>query len=162
MSGADGPDDVDATFEEIVADLRAQGLGDSDPSSSRSGRSSGRDDADGTDAATPAPSGGSWRDSDSGWDETMFGADPADTADDEHYVPPEPPPLPRPRKSAFIVLLFFVLGLVLLIAPGLFGITGRVGTPLAMLSLATGIALLLLRVRQGPPDGADPRNGAQV
>ncbi|PXY33064.1 hypothetical protein [Prauserella endophytica] len=173
--GSDGPEDVDATFEEIIADLRAEGFGVeavSDPEPER------RDSRQATEAdprpeskpepeprrpATedPAPAGTGWRDSGSDWDETMLGPDPAGD-DDEHYVPPEPPPLPRPRKGAFVVLLFFVVGLLLLIAPQLIGLTSTLGTPLGMLALATGIALLLLRVKQGPPDGADPSNGAQV
>ncbi|PRX51152.1 hypothetical protein B0I33_101305 [Prauserella shujinwangii] len=158
MSGADGPEDVDATFEEIVAGLRAQGLGDDDrPAEEPPSRE------DPGEARTPAAATGpGWRESETGWDETMFGADPTAASDEEHYVPPEPPPLPKPRKGAFVVLLFFVLGLLLLISPGLIGIPATVGTPVGMLALATGIALLLLRVRQGPPDGADPDNGAQV
>lgn len=162
-SGADGPEDVDATFEQIVAELRAEGLG----------TGSRRDDADndeepehGNSAQTtqqpvtgePRPSEPGWRSSSTDWEDTMFGADPAD---DEHYIPPDPPPLPKPRKGAFVVLLFFVAGLLLLIEPSLIGLTSSIATPLGMLALATGIALGLLRVKQGPPDGSDT-NGAQV
>lgn len=188
LSGADGPEDVDATFAQIVADLRAQGVGTNrddpdDPSGvadtgDTDGIESSSDSTDATGTAdTRSPretgeprtrergepeatrAGGGWRESETGWDETMFGPDPGN---DEHYVPPEPPPLPRPRKGAFIVLLFFVVGLLLLISPGVIGLNSTIGTPLGMLSLAIGIALGLLRVRQGPPDGADPTNGAQV
>ncbi|MFC4001075.1 hypothetical protein ACFS2C_08050 [Prauserella oleivorans] len=166
--GADGPENVDATFEEIVADLRAQGFSEpdlqvaepeADPAPDRDGRDPKRRGA-GEEQPDPALSESGWRESTAGWDETMFGPDPA--SDDEHFVPPEPPPLPKPRKGAFVVLLFFVVGLLLLIAPTVIGLTSSIGTPLGMLALATGIALLLLRVRQGPPDGADPTNGAQV
>lgn len=167
--GTDGPEDVDTTFAEIVSDLRAQGVGDVDvddlhtngsdrgrPDSDRSGEAR----ASGAGSASVPESSASWRDSESEWEEVLFGDDPAD--DDEHYIPPDPPPLPRPRRGAFIVLLFFVLGLLLLIAPTLFGLSDAVGLPLGMLALATGIGLLLLRVRQGPPEGSDPDNGAQV
>ncbi|MYW93408.1 hypothetical protein G3I59_22980 [Amycolatopsis rubida] len=176
--GADGPEDVDATFAEIVADLRAEGVGvflDEDPFSGSS--SAGPEASPGTEpeageakpkpaadppapAAPPPPSPEGWRTGGTDWDTTMFSGDPAE--DDEHYVPPEPPPLPRWRKGAFIVLLFFVVGLLLLIVPNLIGVGPALATPLGILSLATGIALLLLRVRQGPPPGADPSNGAQV
>lgn len=195
-SSADGPEDVDATFERIVADLRAQGVGtgdrrtepgrpdDTDEAAARD--VGARDEAAGLadladldeageapsrpgleepgtrgrdDAGTARTGGSGWRESETNWDETMFGPDPSN---DEHYVPPEPPPLPKPRKGAFIVLLFFVVGLLLLISPGLIGLTSTIGTPLGMLALAIGIALGLLRVKQGPPDGADPTNGAQV
>lgn len=147
--GKDGPDDVDATFAEIVADLRAEGVGllDAEPAPAE------------PEEKKAAPDRG-WRGGGSEWESTMFDGDPAD--DNEHYVPPEPPPLPKPRKGAFIVLLFFVIGLVLLIWPNVLGLGTTLATPLGILSLATALALLLLRVRQGPPDGADPTNGAQV
>ncbi|KAA9158423.1 hypothetical protein FPZ12_022805 [Amycolatopsis acidicola] len=154
------PEDVDATFAAIVADLRAEGVGEfadeepldlpAEPKPERKAP-----------PADPQPEPEtSWRTGGPGWEDTVLGDEPAD--DDEHYVPPEPPPLPRPGKGAFIVLLFFLIGLFLLIAPGLIGISASLGTPLGILSLATAIALLLLRVKQGPPDGADPSNGAQV
>ncbi|GHF82489.1 hypothetical protein FHX82_004674 [Amycolatopsis bartoniae] len=147
------PDDVDATFAAIVADLRAEGIGEfvDEPVEPKPEK---------TPPAEPEQPGTSWRGGGTQWEDTVLGEDPAD--DDEHYVPPEPPPLPRPGKGAFVVLLFFVVGLFLLIAPTLIGISAAVGTPLGILSLATAIALLLLRVKQGPPDGADPTNGAQV
>lgn len=167
-AGSDGPEDVDATFEEIVADLRAEGFGSYDtkratdlPSEADTDPATGPEPDDR--ASSGSPDSGGWRDSPARWDDTMFSpTDPLDADDDEHYVPPEPPPLPKPRRGAFIVLLFFVVGLLLLIAPNLLGLNDTVGTPIGMLALATGIALLLLRVRQGPPDGADPSNGAQV
>ncbi|WP_033293338.1 hypothetical protein [Amycolatopsis jejuensis] len=182
--GADGPEDVDATFAEIVADLRAEGVGvfvdedpfpgagtdtvppdsrPADPDVSGSGSTPARPAADPVPQRPQppkAPAEDGWRTGGTDWDETMFSADPA--GDDEHYVPPEPPPLPRWRKGAFVVLLFFVVGLLLLIVPNLIGVGPALATPLGILSLATGIALLLLRVRQGPPPGADPTNGAQV
>lgn len=158
--GADGPEDVDATFAEIVADLRAEGVGlfpdevDDEPAA----RSTEKPEK--VSRPEPAEQESGWRGGGSAWEKTLFEDDPA--ADEEHYVPPEPPPLPRPRKGAFVVLVFFVLGLLLLIAPAVVGLSNALGTPLGILSLATAIALLLLRVRQGPPPGADPNNGAQV
>lgn len=198
--GSDGPENVDAAFEEIVADLRAQGFGEQefdehaldqqaadepgadDHGGDRGGSGGDRgdgallerpgpdpsDDRDadaGRTTGAPGSRGDGWRDNPIAWDETMFGPAPGDDDPDDpdnHFVPPEPPPLPRPRKGAVLVLALVVLGLVLLMAPSLVGLSGAVATPLGMLSLAAGIALLLLRVRQGPPDGADPTNGAQV
>lgn len=160
--GKDGPEDVDATFAEIVADLRAEGVGlfpDEElekPAEKPAEKTPRPEQPD----AEPEPG---WRGGGTSWDKTLFEDAPAGSSDDEgHFVPPEPPPLPRPRKGAFIVLLFFLLGLLLLIAPNLIGMGTRLGTPLGILALATAIALLLLRVRQGPPPGADPHNGAQV
>lgn len=186
-SGSDGPENVDATFEEIVAGLRRQGFDENtvdrqtfdEPGSGEhrggtgddreggallerpgSDPSDDRDAGGGTPAAEAGARGDGWRESPIAWDETMFG--PAPDEADDHFVPPEPPPLPKPRKGAILVLVLVVLGLLLLIAPSLVGLSGAVATPLGMLALAAGIALLLLRVRQGPPDGADPTNGAQV
>ncbi|HEY3471466.1 MAG TPA: hypothetical protein VGL47_40470 [Amycolatopsis sp.] len=159
--GKDGPEDVDATFAEIVADLRADGFGLPEEDTA---------EATGTERKTPerpaeppaveSPPEPGWRSGGTSWDTTIFSDDPAD--DDEHYVPPEPPPLPRPKMGAFLILLLFLAGLFLLILPGAIGVGPTVATPLGILALATAIALLLLRVRQGPPPGADPSNGAQV
>jgi len=152
------PEDVDATFAAIVADLRAEGVF----------AEATAEAAEATEAADPPPPApekpakpaepepSSWRTGGSEWDDVVLGDDPAEET--EHYVPPEPPPLPRPGKGAFIVLLFFLVGLFLLIAPNLIGLSATVGTPLGILSLATAIALLLLRVKQNPHDG----DGAQV
>lgn len=155
----DDPQDVDATFAAIVADLRAEGVGEFADESVES-RPEKAPPAETEQPEQPEQPESPWRGGGTGWEDTVLGNDPA--GEDEHYVPPEPPPLPRPGKGAFIVLLFFVIGLFLLIAPGLIGITASLGTPLGILALATAIALLLLRVKQGPPDGADPSNGAQV
>ncbi|OLT43146.1 hypothetical protein BJF85_03600 [Saccharomonospora sp. CUA-673] len=215
--GSDGPENVDATFEEIVADLRAEGFGEqaladkgfADDERHRDGRyrdgtaDGGSDDSSADDGADRAdrgrggvgfdddpgvgnaggvdelrrpeddrpettardaqPNEPGWRDNPIAWDETMFGPAPGDPNDPEdRFVPPEPPPLPTPRKGAFLILMLFVLGVLLLITPSLLGMAAGIATPLGMLSLAAGLALLLLRVRQGPPPGADPNNGAQV
>ncbi|GHF05379.1 hypothetical protein GCM10017786_43560 [Amycolatopsis deserti] len=149
------PEDVDATFAAIVADLRAEGVGliDEDVEAERTpARPEPEKPAE---PEKPVAEAG-WRGGGTAWEDTVLGDDPA--GDDEHYVPPEPPPLPRPGKGAFVVLLFFVVGLLMLIVPGVVGVSTTVATPLGILALAIAIALLLLRVKQGPPDG----DGAQV
>ncbi|MEU7783484.1 MULTISPECIES: hypothetical protein [unclassified Amycolatopsis] len=171
--GKDGPEDVDATFAEIVADLRADGFGlPENDTADTAGAAETPQTGTATEqrkaperpaeppAADPAPPEAGWRSGGTTWDTTMFSDDPA--GDDEHYVPPEPPPLPRPKMGAFLILLLFLAGLFLLILPGAIGVGPTVATPLGILALATALALLLLRVRQGPPPGADPSNGAQV
>ncbi|GHG33954.1 MULTISPECIES: hypothetical protein [Amycolatopsis] len=169
--GKDGPEDVDATFAEIVADLRAGGFGLPENDTVDTADAAETAEAAGTESrktperpaeppAVDTPPDPGWRSGGTSWDTTMFSDDPAD--DDEHYVPPEPPPLPRPKMGAFLILLLFLAGLFLLILPGAIGVGPTVATPLGILALATAIALLLLRVRQGPPPGADPSNGAQV
>ncbi|GAB3142951.1 hypothetical protein [Amycolatopsis sp. NPDC004378] len=166
--GKDGPEDVDATFAEIVADLRAGGFGLPEEDTADTAGTALSAEGDSRKAperpaeppAVDSPPDTGWRSGGTTWDTTMFSDDPA--GDDEHYVPPEPPPLPRPKMGAFLILLLFLAGLFLLILPNAIGVGPTVATPLGILALATSIALLLLRVRQGPPPGADPSNGAQV
>jgi hypothetical protein len=172
--GKDGPEDVDATFAEIVADLRAAGFGlpeldtaDTTDTASKAGPGAAEEaeprkavDRPAEPPAAADPPDPGWRSGGTSWDTTMFSDDPA--GDDEHFVPPEPPPLPRPKMGAFLILLLFLAGLFLLVLPGVIGVGPTVGTPLGILALATALALLLLRVRQGPPPGADPSTGAQV
>lgn len=144
----DGQDDVDVIFGEIVADLRAEGVGTTSES------------AEVPVEPSPDSVGGGWRPGARQWDESMM-SDSDD--DDEHFVPPEPPPLPKPPRSVLVTGLFFLLGFVLLIAPSFLGLTLDVGMPLGILSMAAGIGFLLLHARDDPrPPGSDPENGAQV
>lgn len=166
MSGKDTPDgqdDVDAIFGEIVAGLRADGTPPFEAAPER--RRPEPPPAEPT-AAEPTVAEPGWRSGPSGWDETMLSSGSLDDTDDDdaHFVPPEPPPLPRPSRSMMVVGLFFLIGLVLLIAPGLLGIGTTVATPLGMLSLAAGLGFLLLHAKDdpSPPPGSDPDTGAQV
>lgn len=155
----DGQDDVDAIFDELVADLRAEGVGTRSDVADRDETPAKRDDSG--DRGTAA--GADWRSSEVGWDETMLSDDPTAADDDEHFVPPEPPPLPRPTGSMVIVALFFGVGLLLLIAPGVIGLATTVATPLGILALAAGLGFTLLHARDdNRPPGSDPSNGAQV
>ncbi|MGH3947848.1 MAG: hypothetical protein ACRDSE_01810 [Pseudonocardiaceae bacterium] len=168
----DRPDDTDAVFSEIVADLRAEGVG-AGAERGETSETAYRDDPDPGKRSESPPS--DWRVGPVGWDSTMLSDNDNDNdndsdsdnddrgdVDDDHFVPPEPPPLPRLSKAAVLVLLFFAVGLLLLLAPGVAGIGATVATPLGILALATGLGFLLLRSREGPPPGSDPENGAQV
>ncbi|MCU1661371.1 MAG: hypothetical protein QOI36_1388 [Pseudonocardiales bacterium] len=90
--------------------------------------------------------------------------DPAPAADDEHFVPPEPPPLPRLGPPALVGLVLLALGLVLIIAPGWIGVPSLYGLPLGLLGLAAGLGWLVLRLWPDPPDKAkdDGDDGAVV
>jgi len=101
--------------------------------------------------AAPEPS---WRGHDTEWDWSWG-------SDDEHYIPPEPPPLPRLRPMTIVALILVVVGVVLLLAPTLIGLDPRVGTPISLLALVCGFGLLFLRIRRTPSDTGDD-NGAQV
>lgn len=159
---SNGQDDVDVIFGEIVADLRADGVGARTDTDERGDKPAGPEEG-GEQAPRPAAPASGWRSSDNDWDDTMLSQGTVEDDDDEHFVPPEPPPLPKPTSNMLVVALFFTVGLVLLIAPHVIGMGVTVGTPLGILSLAAGLGFLLLQARddQQPP-GSDPSNGAQV
>ncbi|MGH3622812.1 MAG: hypothetical protein ACRDQ5_13600, partial [Sciscionella sp.] len=174
--GSDGQDDVDAAFAEIIADLERDSLGTefgepgtvtgkpptADPQSpTETGRGASPDPGRTAEPEKPAERdqtpkiSGVWRGMESEWDW-------AAASDSEHYVPPEPPPLPRPRAGTIAALVMLVLGVLLLVTPVLFGLPSRISTPIALVSLATGIGLLVLRMRSGPPPDTGWDDGAQV
>jgi hypothetical protein len=78
---------------------------------------------------------------------------PAVPDQDEHFVPPEPPPLPRLGPPAAVGLVLLALGLVLVVAPGVLGMSSVYGLPLGLLSLAAGLGWLVLRLW---PSSAEP------
>jgi hypothetical protein len=147
---SDRPEDVDAAFAAIVADLEREGLGagvepDTEPTEELPHPPVAPA------AEEPAQS---WRGHDSDWDWSWG-------SDDEHYIPPDPPPLPRLRPMTIVALVLVVAGVVLLIAPGVIGLDPRIGTPISLLALVCGFGLLFLRIRRTPPD-TEHDNGAQV
>lgn len=174
---SDRPDDVDAAFAEIVADLQREGVGrtipdlddltdtselpitddpDSTPpggfASGSPGLAQGRPAPDAPTSQPPAPS---WRGHDGEWDWSWG-------TDEDHYVPPEPPPLPKLRPLTIVALALIVIGVVLLIIPTLIGLDARIATPIALLSITSGGGMLLLRARQPPKDPNARDDGAQI
>jgi hypothetical protein len=87
--------------------------------------------------------------------------EPVDDEDD-HYIPPEPPPLPRPQPATVGAVLLFALGVVLLTAPELVGLSDQYGLPLGLLSITGAIVWLVARLRQGPPTDSGWDDGAQL
>lgn len=77
------------------------------------------------------------------------------SADGEHFVPPEPPPLPRIGPPAAVGIGLLVLGIVLCVAPSLVGIPTTFGLPLGLVVLATGLGWLVLRLWPDPPPHGD-------
>jgi len=80
----------------------------------------------------------------------------------EHYVPPEPPPLPRIGPPAIVGGVLLALGLLLVITPGWLGMSDIYGLPLGLIALAAGLGWLVLRLwpdsvsamdRDDDPDG---------
>jgi hypothetical protein len=154
--GPDGPEDVDAAFAEIVAGLEREGLGsfltEEDPPTETGPTPPTEPAADKPQATTAEVSG--WRTSSQDW---------ASASDDEHYVPPEPPPFPRPRAGTVVGMLLIAIGLLLLIVPTIIGLGSRIGTPLGLVALAAGIGWLVLRIRHGSSsDHGEHGDGAQI
>jgi hypothetical protein len=175
--GADGPEDVDAAFAQIVADLEREGLGSGvtaadlddpedttaeprDPAAQddpeekpTAGRKTGvLDEPDLPEIAQPATAGWRGHESEMDW---------AWSSEDDHYVPPEPPPIPKPSPLTILALMLMLIALFLLIAPSVIGLATRIATPIALVSAAAGIGLVVLRIRQNNPP-SDDDNGAQV
>jgi len=80
---------------------------------------------------------------------------PLPPPDEGHFVPPEPPPLPRIGPPAAVGLTLLSLGLVLIVAPGWVGIPEPYGLPLGLLGLAVGLGWLVLRLWPDPPAHGD-------
>jgi hypothetical protein len=157
------PEDVDAAFAAIVADLEREGLGadvETDPERTqdlphplKAGAAEEPERADPAQSGEPTAPIAAWRGHDSEWDWSWG-------TDDEHYVPPEPPPLPRLRPLTIVALLLVMVGVGLLIVPEVIGLhDARISTPISLLALACGFGLLFLRIRRSPPG---PDGGAQV
>ncbi|GAA0243289.1 hypothetical protein GCM10010492_48150 [Saccharothrix mutabilis subsp. mutabilis] len=146
----DGPEDVDAAFAEIVAGLEREGVGRtwSEPDDDAF-------DADEAEAEPAKPTRPEGQPAVATADDDEEDDDP-----DDHFVPPEPPPLPALRAGTIAALLLMLLGVVLLVAPGLFGLTAGIGTPLALVVLCSGAGWLVLRIRNGPPQDSGWDDGA--
>lgn len=154
--GSDGPEDVDAAFAEIIADLEREGLGAALVEEDEQRRNPPAAEPTTSvlpDTAPTSPTG--WRPAETEWD-------PDAAAEDEHFVPPDPPPLPRLRPGTVFGIVLLAIGVLLLAGPNLIGLAPRIATPLALVSMAAGIGWLVLRMRQGPPPDSGWDNGAQL
>ena len=82
--------------------------------------------------------------------------------DEEHYEPPPAPPVGRPSRYGQAALALLGLGLVLMIGPGLLGVSGDASVFAAgVVSCAVAAALAVAHlVRPRPTDGGD--DGAVV
>ena len=157
---SDRPEDVDAAFAAIVADLEREGLGaglqaDTEPTDSIPVPGEAQPPKPEVTTGEPtAPIAAAWRGHDTEWDWSW-------SNDEEHYVPPEPPPLPKLRPLTILALVLVAAGVLLLVSPGLLGLDPRIATPISLVALVGGFGLLFLRIRRTPTDTGDD-NGAQV
>jgi hypothetical protein len=148
----DSPQDIDAAFAQIVADLQREGVGRSLPEDEPRRRPA---------APAPAPPEEQPRPTEASWRGYSGEHDTFNDNEDEHYEPPEPPPLPRLRWPTVLAIGLIVAGVVLLLLPAVTALDGRFATPVGLLGLAGGIALLLLRART--TSRLDPgEDGAEV
>jgi hypothetical protein len=81
--------------------------------------------------------------------------------DDDHFEPPEPPPLPVPRPRTVGGVVVLTVGVLLLTAPTLLGLAERMATPLGLLALTAGIGWLAIGLRTDPPP-EEPDDGARL
>ncbi|MEU4743729.1 hypothetical protein AB0G02_25150 [Actinosynnema sp. NPDC023658] len=148
----DGPEDVDATFAEIVAGLEREGVGKQVFSDEVDPEPDEDDEAEPVRSTRPEgqPAVATADD-----DPDSYPDDP-----DDHYVPPDPPPLPALRPGTIAALVVILLGVVLLLVPSLFGLTGAIGTPLALVLMCSGAGWLILRMRNTPPPDSGWDDGA--
>ena len=82
--------------------------------------------------------------------------------DEGHFEPPEPPPVPGLARPTVGALALIVLGLVLLLAPGLVGLGGSTGFPLGLIAVSGGLTWLLSRLRSSPPPDSGWDDGARL
>jgi hypothetical protein len=76
--------------------------------------------------------------------------------DEDHFVPGEPPPLPRLAAPILVGLVLLALGLALVTVPTMIGVPSVYGLPLGLVALAAGLGWLVLRLWPDPADAPPP------
>lgn len=132
-SSGDCVEDTDVAFARIVAGLRAEGL----PAQDLLAQGSPAPDLSAPDLSVQS-----------------------DT-DEDHFDPPEPPPLPVPRARTVGGVLTVTGGVLLLAAPNLLDLGERVAIPLGLLAVTAGIGWLVIGLRPGP-SGDEFDDGARL
>ncbi|SEL75025.1 hypothetical protein [Streptacidiphilus jiangxiensis] len=88
---------------------------------------------------------------------------PEEDPDDEHFTPPEPPPLPQAQAATKLSLLALVVGIALIVL-GEIGELPGMATFLGVCAVAGAVATLVFRMRDPDPEDQDddPNHGAVV
>lgn len=167
------PDDVDAAFAEIVADWAdsdaprwPQDPNDEGPSSGvglvtppqgqPESHPERRDDLFDVGPTAPGPHSPGHPvvpGQDSSVPERSSAPEPPHDPSDEHFVPPEPPPLPRLGWSSLLGLLLLVAGVVLLALPAVVGGGfGGMGIVPGLLAMTAGLGWLVVGMRRPGED----------
>ena len=71
---------------------------------------------------------------------------PEQPVDDDHFHPPEPPPLPRPGPPALVGAVLIGIGLLLIAVPATLGMSSLYGLPLGLVAVAAGLTWLVMRM----------------
>jgi len=84
--------------------------------------------------------------------------------DEEHFVPPEPPPLPRPKARTVWAVVLIAAGVLFMAAPQLLSISGNASLILGLLLMIGGVTLLVLGLRnhRGEPGDEGWDDGARL
>ncbi|WP_433781779.1 hypothetical protein ACQPX6_18360 [Actinomycetospora sp. CA-101289] len=179
------PDDVDAAFAAIVADWAAagaprwpdelpdllapghedgpsSGLGTATPPGGQPDLAPGRTDGPIARPTPPTPPSPRPESRTSRTERPTPPRAHTPPPEDEHYVPPEPPPLPRLGLSSLLGLALLVVGVVLLAVPGLLGGPVGLGIVPGLLAMTAGLGWLVFGLRRGRDEGpaTDPDDGA--
>jgi hypothetical protein len=79
---------------------------------------------------------------------------------DEHFEPPTAPPVPVPKPSTLYSFLLVAVGIILVWAPSVIGLSSDVGLVLGVAAVAGGVGTAVMRMRERSTDDGD--DGAVV
>ena len=83
--------------------------------------------------------------------------------EEEGYIPPQAPPIPRPSMPTVLAVLGIVGGLIVFLSPDLLPISERTAMLLGFTAVVSGFATLVWRLRPGDDDDEnDTDDGARV
>lgn len=133
---ADSPGPQDDAFDRIVASWRDEGSVPSWPDTPTSPSTAPAPPDDvappATPAAPPPPA--------------VHRPGSEQPIDDDHFHPPEPPPLPRPGPPALVGAVLIGIGLLLVALPETLGLSSLYGLPLGLVGIAAGLTWLVMRM----------------
>lgn len=148
-------EDIDAAFEEIVAAWRAEDTAPRWPGTAPPPERTAGDPTPpgslGTQPVAPPPVASR---------PTAAETTSAPREPEEHFVPPEPPPLPKIRRRTLGGLALLGLGLLLVVVPDLIGLSYQLGLLAGLIALTSGVGWLVLGLREGPPHDSGWDDGA--
>lgn len=75
--------------------------------------------------------------------------------DEQHYVPPAPPPLPRLAAPTIVAMSVLAVSILLLGLGGQFGLASKLTLLLGVCGVLLGVVILVSRLRDRPDDDDD-------